>query len=104
MVTSQLTASAKALGPVPIEGDGGGAGVPSPVPLTNRLKESQSPFLAAAATSPVAWQPLDNVALDRARAENKLIFMHVGYLACHRECLYWWSRSIARLTDPQTAI
>ncbi|KAK0387644.1 hypothetical protein NLU13_3889 [Sarocladium strictum] len=84
MATSQITAGAMALGPVPIEGGAGGsATAPAVEPLQNRARESKSPFVASAANSAVAWQPLDNATVERARRENKLLFLHIGYQACH---------------------
>jgi hypothetical protein len=85
MATSQITAGAMSMGPVPIEGGAGGsATAPTVEPLQNRVKESKSPFVASAANSAVAWQPLDSVTVERARRENKLLFLHIGYQACHR--------------------
>jgi hypothetical protein len=86
MATSQITAGAMAMGPVPIDGGTGGNAAQSPIePLQNRAKESKSPFIASAANSAVAWQLLDNATVERARRENKLLFLHIGYLACHRK-------------------
>jgi len=53
--------------------------------LTNRAGESDSPYVRLHAETPVAWQPLDEATLARATAENKPIFMHIGFLADHRE-------------------
>ncbi|KAL2209938.1 DUF255 domain protein [Sarocladium strictum] len=84
MATSQITAGAMAMGPVPIDGGTGGTAAQTPIePLQNRAKESKSPFIASAANSAVAWQLLDNTTVERARRENKLLFLHIGYLACH---------------------
>ncbi|KAI8624926.1 spermatogenesis-associated protein [Xylariaceae sp. FL1651] len=55
----------------------------SPVPLANRASQSQSPFVRARSNSPVAWQLLDHEAVSRARSENKLIFLSIGFLASH---------------------
>lgn len=88
MVASELTASAKAmaLGMIPSEGgESVGAAVVSG-PLRNRAAESSNPFVQGLATSPVAWQPLDDATTERAKKEHKLIFMHIGYKACHRQC------------------
>ncbi|KAI0203264.1 duf255 domain-containing protein [Astrocystis sublimbata] len=52
-------------------------------PLTNRAAQSKSPYLRAHANSPVAWQLLDDDAVSRARTENKLIFLSIGFLASH---------------------
>lgn len=49
----------------------------------NRLGESASPYLQRHAADPVHWGPWDDASLQRARTENKLIFLSIGYLACH---------------------
>jgi hypothetical protein len=53
--------------------------------LRNRAGESDSPYVRRHADTPVAWQFLDAETLARATAENKPIFMHIGFLADHRE-------------------
>jgi hypothetical protein len=53
--------------------------------LRNRAGESDSPYVRRHADTPVAWQLLDADTLARATAENKPIFMHIGFLADHRE-------------------
>lgn len=53
------------------------------VPLKNRAAESISPYLRAHAESPVAWQLLDDEAIQKAKTENKLIFLNIGFRACH---------------------
>ncbi|KAI8948391.1 duf255 domain-containing protein [Xylaria longipes] len=52
-------------------------------PLENRVAQSKSPYVRARANSPVAWQLLDDEAVSRARSENKLIFLSIGFLASH---------------------
>ncbi|PKS09562.1 hypothetical protein jhhlp_004179, partial [Lomentospora prolificans] len=52
-------------------------------PLKNRVAASKSPYVSAQASSPVDWQLLDNEAVSRAKAENKMIFLNIGYNACH---------------------
>lgn len=54
-------------------------------PLQNRASESDSPYVRKHADTPVAWQFLDQATLERAKDENKPIFMHIGFLADHRE-------------------
>lgn len=54
-------------------------------PLQNRASESGSPYVRKHADTPVAWQFLDQATLGRAKDENKPIFMHIGFLADHRE-------------------
>ncbi|KAI2639226.1 spermatogenesis-associated protein [Xylaria nigripes] len=56
---------------------------PSFAPLLNRVARSKSPYVRARSNSPVAWQLLDDEAVNRARAENKLIFLSIGFLASH---------------------
>ncbi|KAK0655082.1 hypothetical protein B0T16DRAFT_396136 [Cercophora newfieldiana] len=51
--------------------------------LHNRAGESKSPYVRALADTPVAWQPLDEATIERAKRENKPIFMHIGFLADH---------------------
>ncbi|KAI1765747.1 hypothetical protein GGR53DRAFT_488884 [Hypoxylon sp. FL1150] len=52
-------------------------------PLRNRTRDSKSPFVQAHADSLVAWQLLDEDSVNRAKRENKLIFMSIGFLASH---------------------
>ena len=50
---------------------------------TNRLIHETSPYLLQHAHNPVDWYAWGEEALSRARAENKPIFLSVGYSACH---------------------
>ena len=49
----------------------------------NRLAEQTSPYLLAHAHNPVDWYPWGEEALARARAEDRPIFLSIGYSACH---------------------
>ncbi len=49
----------------------------------NRLARETSPYLLQHAHNPVDWYPWGSEALERARAENRPIFLSVGYSACH---------------------
>ena len=49
----------------------------------NRLAHETSPYLLQHAHNPVDWYPWGGEALARARAEQKPIFLSVGYSACH---------------------
>ena len=49
----------------------------------NRLDEEASPYLRQHADNPVNWQPWDEAALEAARAEDRPIFLSIGYSACH---------------------
>ncbi|MFP6617434.1 MAG: thioredoxin domain-containing protein, partial [Candidatus Hydrogenedentota bacterium] len=50
---------------------------------TNRLAEETSPYLLQHAHNPVNWYPWGEEALSKAKAENKPIFLSVGYSSCH---------------------
>jgi uncharacterized protein YyaL (SSP411 family) len=49
----------------------------------NQLANSTSPYLLQHANNPVNWYPWDAEALHKAKAENKLILVSIGYSACH---------------------
>ncbi len=49
----------------------------------NNLKNETSPYLLQHANNPVDWFPWGEEALEKAKAENKLIVVSVGYAACH---------------------
>jgi uncharacterized protein YyaL (SSP411 family) len=51
--------------------------------VTNRLASETSPYLLQHAENPVDWYPWGPEALERARAEDKPIFLSIGYSACH---------------------
>ncbi|XP_023343873.1 spermatogenesis-associated protein 20 [Eurytemora carolleeae] len=55
----------------------------SAVPNGNLLGSQLSPYLKQHATNPVQWLPWDQQALQRAKDENKLIFLSIGYSTCH---------------------
>jgi len=50
---------------------------------TNRLVNETSPYLLQHAHNPVDWYPWGDEALERARAEDKLILLSIGYSSCH---------------------
>jgi uncharacterized protein YyaL (SSP411 family) len=50
---------------------------------SNRLIDSTSPYLLQHAHNPVDWYPWGDEALDRAKREQKPIFLSIGYSACH---------------------
>ena len=50
---------------------------------TNRLTEEKSPYLLQHAHNPVDWYPWGEEAFSRAKAEDKPIFMSIGYSTCH---------------------
>jgi uncharacterized protein YyaL (SSP411 family) len=49
----------------------------------NRLAREHSPYLLQHAGNPVDWYPWGDEAFARARAENKPIFLSIGYSTCH---------------------
>jgi uncharacterized protein YyaL (SSP411 family) len=49
----------------------------------NKLANSTSPYLLQHAGNPVNWYPWGSEALAKAKAENKLILVSIGYSACH---------------------
>ncbi|HUJ42814.1 MAG TPA: thioredoxin domain-containing protein [Opitutaceae bacterium] len=51
--------------------------------FTNRLAGEKSPYLRQHAHNPVDWFPWGEEAFARARAEQKPIFLSVGYSTCH---------------------
>ena len=50
---------------------------------TNRLAREKSPYLLQHAHNPVDWFAWDDEAFEKARAENKPIFLSIGYSTCH---------------------
>ncbi len=67
--------------------------------MTNRLANETSPYLLQHAHNPVDWYPWSPEALERARAEDRPIFLSIGYAACH------WCHVMEResFEDPETA-
>jgi uncharacterized protein YyaL (SSP411 family) len=49
----------------------------------NKLSTSTSPYLLQHAHNPVDWHLWDEESLAKAKAENKPIFLSIGYAACH---------------------
>ncbi len=49
----------------------------------NKLINEKSPYLLQHAYNPVNWFPWGNEAFERARRENKPIFLSIGYSTCH---------------------
>jgi uncharacterized protein len=49
----------------------------------NHLLGENSPYLLQHAYNPVDWYPWGAVALNKAREENKLLVISIGYAACH---------------------
>jgi uncharacterized protein YyaL (SSP411 family) len=51
--------------------------------MTNHLANERSPYLLQHADNPVDWYPWSDEALEKARQEDKPIFLSIGYAACH---------------------
>lgn len=60
--------------------------------MPNRLLNEKSPYLLQHANNPVNWYPWGEEAFEKARTEDKPVFLSVGYATCHwchvmeREC------------------
>ncbi len=50
---------------------------------TNRLAGEKSPYLLQHAHNPVDWYPWGEEAFEKARSEDKPIFLSIGYSTCH---------------------
>lgn len=66
---------------------------------TNHLAHETSPYLLQHVHNPVDWHPWGAQALDKARREDKPIFLSIGYSACH------WCHVMAHesFEDPEIA-
>ncbi len=51
--------------------------------MPNRLASEKSPYLLQHQNNPVDWYPWSNEAFEKAKAENKPIFLSIGYATCH---------------------
>lgn len=63
----------------------------------NHLKNEKSPYLIQHAQNPVDWYPWGEEAFQKAKKENKPIFLSIGYSTCH------WCHVMAResFQDPE---
>jgi uncharacterized protein YyaL (SSP411 family) len=50
---------------------------------TNRLIDETSPYLLQHAHNPVDWYPWGEEAFERAKKEDKPVFLSIGYSTCH---------------------
>ncbi len=51
--------------------------------MPNSLVTTTSPYLLQHADNPVDWQPWGEPAFEQARAEQKPVFLSIGYSTCH---------------------
>ncbi|KAK8104389.1 uncharacterized protein PG998_011422 [Apiospora kogelbergensis] len=85
MMSAQLQASASPSG----AGSASASQQPSSTattatsPAENLAAKSKSPYILSQKDSSIHWQLFDTDAVQRAKAEDKLIFLHVGYSASH---------------------
>lgn len=70
---------------------------PEVVNFQNHLKNEKSPYLLQHANNPVDWYPWGYEAFNKAKDENKPIFLSIGYSTCH------WCHVMAResFQDPE---
>ncbi len=64
----------------------------------NRLIHEKSPYLLQHAHNPVDWRPWGEEAFAAARAENKPVFLSIGYSTCH------WCHVMERESFENTAV
>ena len=65
-----------------------------------RLAAESSPYLNMHADNPVEWYPWGPEAFEKARRENKPLFISIGYFTCH------WCHVMAResFENPEIAV
>src|SRR3990172_1560308 len=51
--------------------------------MPNHLADESSPYLLQPQNNPVDWYPWGEAAIEKARREEKPIFLSIGYSACH---------------------
>lgn len=66
--------------------------------MPNQLINETSPYSLQHAHNPVNWLPWSDKALEKAKQENKPIFLRIGYAACH------WCHVIAHESFEDTQI
>ena len=49
----------------------------------NNLIHEKSPYLLQHANNPINWYPWGDEAFDKAKKEDKPIFLSIGYSTCH---------------------
>ena len=58
--------------------------------MSNHLANQSSPYLLQHASNPVDWYPWGEEAFEKARKEDKPVFLSIGYSTCH------WCHVMAR--------
>ncbi|OAX80383.1 hypothetical protein ACJ72_05283 [Emergomyces africanus] len=65
------------------QGSEAGMGTGTTQELVNRLNQSKSPYVRGHMNNPVAWQIWDSDAITLAKKLNRMVFLSIGYSACH---------------------
>ena len=67
--------------------------------MSNRLINEKSPYLLGHAENPVDWYPWGDEAFEKAKREDKPVFLSIGYSTCH------WCHVMAHesFEDPEVA-
>ena len=68
--------------------------------FTNKLINEKSPYLLQHAHHPVNWSPWGQEAFEKAKSEDKLLLVSIGYATCH------WCHVMEResFEDPEMAL
>ena len=66
-----------------VQGDKQMPAKPAVHKYSNRLSEETSPYLLQHDHNPVDWYPWDDEAFEKAKNEDKPIFLSIGYSTCH---------------------
>jgi hypothetical protein len=59
----------------------------------NRLAREKSPYLRLHGGNPVDWYPWGREAFEKARKEDRPVFLSIGYSTCH------WCHVMVTVTD-----
>ena len=51
--------------------------------MQNHLKDQTSPYLLQHVNNPVDWYPWGEEAFEKAKREDKPVFLSIGYSTCH---------------------
>ena len=51
--------------------------------FTNKLVNEKSPYLLQHAHNPVDWHPWGTAAFEKAKVEDKMLLVSIGYATCH---------------------
>ena len=67
--------------------------------FTNKLAQEKSPYLLQHSHNPVDWHPWGDEAFEKAKSEDKLLLVSIGYATCH------WCHVMEResFEDPELA-